>query len=77
MQASRRFIGNHISAHNVAAKKRLRLKEIGVYNLFALTSPEIEGMVDHSNMHSVTMWNAFGGDDHPGATIIARHRSGQ
>jgi hypothetical protein len=52
--------------HNIAAKKRLRLKEIGFYNLFALTSPEIEGIVDHSNMHSLTMLNAFGVDDHWG-----------
>jgi hypothetical protein len=52
--------------HNIAAKKRLKLKHIGFYNLFALTSSEIEDIFDHSHMQSITMLNAFGVDDEGG-----------
>lgn len=52
--------------HNIAAKKTLKLKEIGFYNLFALTTPEVQDIVDHSNLQSMTMLNAFGVNDQLG-----------
>ena len=52
--------------HNIAAKKKLKLREMGFYNLFALTSPEIEDIIDHSALQSMTLLNAFGADDSEG-----------
>lgn len=49
--------------HNIAAKKKLKMKHIGFYNLFALTGPEIEGVFDYSNLQSMTMLNSFGSDE--------------
>jgi hypothetical protein len=49
--------------HNVAGKNRLKLRHVAFYNLFAITSPEVETIIDHSNMQSITMLNAFGLDE--------------
>lgn len=52
--------------HNIAAKKIIKLKELAFYNLFALTSVEIEGIVDRSNLQALTMLNSFGLDEDVG-----------
>jgi hypothetical protein len=52
--------------HNISAKKKLKLKQIGFYNLFALTSPEIDGIIEFSDIQSLTMLNSFGLDDQDG-----------
>jgi hypothetical protein len=49
--------------HNIAAKRILRLRHIAFHNLFGITSPEVEMVIDHSNMQSITMLNAFGQDE--------------
>jgi hypothetical protein len=49
--------------HNISAKKKLKLRHLGFYNLFALTNPEIESIIDFSDLQSMTMLNAFGVDD--------------
>jgi hypothetical protein len=48
---------------NIAAKKRLGLKETGLGSLFGLTSLETENIVGHANMHSLTVPNTSEVDD--------------
>ena len=57
--------------HNIAAKKRLKIRHIGFYNIFALTSAEIEDVFDHSGLQSLTMLNAFGADDQDKQSSLA------
>jgi hypothetical protein len=49
--------------HNISAKKELKMKHISFHNLFAMASPEIQGVMNHSVLESFTMLNSFGTDD--------------
>ncbi|KIV87891.1 hypothetical protein PV11_03407 [Exophiala sideris] len=57
---------------NIAAKKQLHLKSIGLYNLFAdAASAECEEAMDVSSSHTITALNSFGLDEDDAAA----HRS--
>ena len=53
--------------HHIAIKKKLKLRHLGFYNLFALTNPEINAIFEFSCLQSATMLNAFGVDDAQGS----------
>ena len=55
----------------MAAKKRLRIKHVGLYNLFALTNPEIEETFEHSVLQGMTMLNTFGVGRPRRKTVVA------
>lgn len=49
--------------HNISAKQKLKIKHIAFHNLFAMASPEIKDVMDHSRLEGFTMLNSFGADD--------------
>ncbi|KAI1608268.1 hypothetical protein EDD37DRAFT_187978 [Exophiala viscosa] len=57
---------------NIAAKKQLHIKRLGLYNLFAdAASAECEEVMDISGSHTITVLNSFGLDEDDAAA----HRS--
>lgn len=52
--------------HNIAAKQPLKIKRLGIYNLFAVASDELQFALDHSVQRTFTMLNCFGADEDNG-----------
>ena len=57
---------SHYFRKNIAAKRKLKLKTLGVYNLFALNNPEMEDATDEAVLEHLTVLNSFGLDEEGG-----------
>ena len=55
---------SHLFRHNIAAGRPLRLRKMGLYNLFSRAAgPELLGAIDVSNTADFTSLNTFGPDE--------------